>query len=538
MATVLVSPAQGQDASNVPVKRLDQKNPEFVQRYDAWRNLSLLYEGGAALKQEAALFLPQRPREDSTIYQHRVDQFTDQGLLGTALGWYGSAMFEVDPEIFFRDKEGNPSKDPSDFYSDFLNNCDGKGTRFIDAFKKIFSTLLTFGSAWVVTDLRALEEGEDYPATLQEQRDKGLLDPHIVQYTPLQVLDWRCDKLGTLLWVTVKTTCEEHVFLGEPEIVDTWYYWDRTQYRVYEDRRKKGEATPSEGSNRSAVLKKQGNHSLSSVNRVPVRRLELSQGLWLANRAYLSLLDHINQNNTLKWALFMSNLAIPVVIGDVDASNMTNSEAGFLVFPSGTDYRWSEPDGKSFEHSARRLDSLREEIFRSWHLQAQGRSMSATPAMQSGRSKFLEMAPARDILGGMGDDLRRCMKEVLTDVCAARQDDVTPDVRGFNFENEMTTEEVFAISSVLGLQIPSETFERHIYREVAKHWMKDADRRDLKKVYDEIEKGQTIEERMEQDLKNRIELTRAGFEAALNKKTSSGAPPQPPGRGGAGPSPK
>lgn len=514
----------------VPVNKLNQQHPEYASRFEAWLDLSLMYEGGAYLKAKCERVLKKRPREDEEVYAARMDRFTYQNILGTGLGWYGAAMFDTPPEIFFNGGAGK------DFYSKFLDNCDGIGTTYLDFWKRTFQFMLTYGAAWVLTDLRALGEDEAPPVTLEEERSRGLLDPHLAAYTPMNVINWRCDERGELKWAVIKTEVEDQEFLGRREIVTTWYYYDRTQYRVYEDRRSPEEQVRigTEDSGRTAVLLREGPHALAAKNRVPVRRVTLSEGLWLANRAYLLLIDHLNQDNTLAWSLFMSNLAIPIIIGDVDASNMTQSENGYLQFPQGTTYQWSEPAGNSFIHSSKRVESLREECFRSMNLQAQGRSMRATPAMQSGKSKQLEMSPAKQILAGMGDDLRRHMQDVLVDVRDAKnEDDVHPDVRGFTFQEDMTTEEVFAVNSVLSIKIPSEKFEKYLYKKVAKAWMVDANREELDSVYKEIDAGPTLQEREEDEFKKRVEMAKQGMKGALGAK----GPAQPPGRGGAGPSP-
>ena len=523
------------DRDRVPVSLLDQRHPEFEARYDAWIDLALLYEGGSMLKARSERLLKKRPREDEEVYAARMDRFTYQNILGTGLGWYGAAMFDTPPEIFFDSSKGSSAG--SAFFLGFLKNCDGIGTDYIDFWKRVFQFMLTYGAAWILTDLVAIAPGEEPPQSLEEERVRGLLDPHIAAYTPLNAINWREDDRGKLQWVVLKTEVEEQEFLAKREIVSTWYYYDKDEYRVYEDRRSPEEQVRianNVDSNRMAKLLRQGKHALSG-KRVPVRKVTLSEGLWLANRAYLLLVDHLNQDNTLGWALFMSNLAIPVVIGDVDASNMTYSEVGYLQFPSGTTYTWTEPAGNSFIHSAKRVDSLREECFRSMNLQAQGRSMHATPAMQSGRSKQLEMSPAKQILAGMGDDLRRHMQDVLTDVRDARREDgQNPDVRGFTFQEDMTTEEVFAVNSVLSIRIPSKKFEKYLYKKVARAWMVDANREELDEVYKEIDKGQTMEEREEDEFKKRVDLAKQNIKGVL---AAPKGPTQPPGRGGAGPSP-
>lgn len=521
------------DEGEQPVNLLDLKHPEYEARFETWLDLSLLYEGGAALKARCERLLKKRPREDEEVYAARMDRSTYQNILGTGLGWYGAALFETMPEIFFNGKSG------SEAYTKFLQDCDGIGTTYVDFFKRVFQVMLTYGAGWVLTDLQALDSGEVPPASLEEERQRGLLDPHLACYSPLNVINWQTDEMGKLKWAVVKTEVQQQEFLEKAEIVTTFYYYDRENFRVYEDRRSPEEQTriATDDSGRMAKLIRQGRHALAHVNRLPLRRVTLSEGLWLANRAYLLLVDHFNQDNTLAWMLFMSNLAMPVVIGDVDPSGMTYSEIGFLHFPSGTLYQWSEPEGKSLVHSAKRVESLREECFRSMNLQAQGRSMRATPAMQSGRSKILEMAPAKQILSGMGDDVRGHMQDVLTDVRDARHEpDVEPDVRGLTFQEDMSTEEVFAVSSFLKLRIPSRLLEKSVMKKVAKAWLIDANRDELVKVYEEIDAGPTIEERERKDMKDRVKLAKDSMQASLDDRSSGSA--MPPGRGGAGPSVK
>lgn len=513
-----------------PVKLLDRKHPDYEARKNAWTDLALLYESGDLLKQNADRFLKQRPSEDQEVYAARLDRFFDEGILPMALGWYGAAMFETDPEIFFNGDGGSQA------YADFLKNCDGAGTSFINFSKRLYQMLLTYGSAWVLTDTRPLRPGEEPPLTAEEERQRGFLDPHLSGFSPLHVINWQLDAQGQLDWVLLRTENQEQAFLSEPEMVTTWYYYDRTEYKVYEYRRKKEEqlrAVSDDYSGRMAQLIRKGNHALSHVGRVPVRRLIIGGGLWLANRAYLLIVEHLNQDNTLSWALFMSNLAIPVIIGgDKAPSDVKMSETGYLWFPEKTKYQWTEPEGKSFDQSARRIEYLREECFRSMSLQAQGRSMKATPSMQSGRSKLLDMAPARQILSGMGDDLREAMQDILIDVRDARHEpNVNPDVRGFVFDDKMSTEEVFALSSVLSLGIPSRTFEKSVMKSAAATWMPDANREELSIVYNEIDAGPTIAEAELKELKDRSALVQSKVSSALAAKTGV----KPPGRGGAGP---
>ena len=231
----------------------------------------------------------------------------------------------------------------------------------------------------------------------------------------------------------------------------------------------------------------------------------------------------------------MSNLAIPVIIGDFDAAGMKVAENGFYQFPAGTTYGWTEPDGKSFAHSSTRLDALREEIFRSMYLQAQGRSMHATPSMQSGRSKQLEMVPAHEVLQGMGNDLRRSLDLLLDAVVDVTGANIRMRVNGLEFQEDMTTEEVFAVTSVVSLKVPSKTFEKYLYRKIARSWMRDATEYEKREVDEQINAAPTLEERLLKEAEEMAKIEAKSMGGALSKIPSK--PAQPPGRGGEGPSP-
>jgi hypothetical protein len=522
-----------------PVYLLDIKNPEYQARYEAWLDLSLLYEGGSALKARCERLLKKRPREDEEIYAARMDRFTYENVCGTALGYYGAAMFEDPPEFFFNGKPGDEQ------YTKFLSDCDGLGTTYVDFWKRCFQIMLCYGAGWILTDVQVLQDGEEPPKTLEDERRRGLRDPHLALYTPLNVINWQFDERGKMKWAVVKTEETEQDFLEKPEIVSTWYYYDRETFRVYEDRRSPEEQirVATDDTGRTAKLLRKGRHALADVKKLPLRRVMLSEGLWLANRAYLLLVDHLNQDNTLAWSLFMSNLAMPIIIGDVDPGSMTSSETGYYIFPAGTEYKWSEPDGRSFIHSAKRVEYLREECFRSMSLQAQGRSMKATPAMQSGRSKILENSPAKQTLSGMGGDVRRHMQDVLCDVKDARHEPkIEPDVRGFQFQDDMSTEEVFAVNSVLNIGIPSKTLEKYLLKKVAKAWMRDANRKELVKAYEEIDAGPLLKDIRKQEEEDKAGKVADSMRRALKQKAEGfgknveGKGAEKPGRGGDKPS--
>lgn len=470
----------------IETKLLDQRHPEHAEHAEAWDDIELLHRGGHCLKRRAERFLLRRPKELEDVYRARLDRFTYQNILGTGLGWYLAAMFEREPEILIRRGGEELAEKDQEFFGRFLADCNRAGRSFSDLFSDVFLSMALYRSAFVLTDLqKAVPVG-----TLAEQRAVGGLDPYLTLWDPRQVINWDVDAHGNLTWVVLRATEDERAFGEKPRSLDRWYFFDRVSYRLYEAERDKNGKTAE-----TAALVDEGPHALAEIGRVPVRRVVIPEILWLADRVYLQVLDHLNQDNSYGWALFMANLPIPVIKGEFEQPPKV-SETAFIHLQENGAFEWAEPSGTSFQNSAARIASLREEIYRQMYLQAQGRTSEATPAAQSGFSKELDMAPAADVLNKFGDVLRGAMRDVLRDVADVRGDrDVTFDVRGFDFSDDDTANEVRTAQNALSLEIPSNTFEKEVQKRAARVVLKDALPEIVQRVEGEIDAAPTREER-------------------------------------------
>jgi hypothetical protein len=477
---------------------INAQHPEYKLLADTWSRISLLYEGGTALKTCAEQFLVRRPKEISDVYQARLNRFMYTNHLGTALDWYSGELFEEDPHIeaVQVDAAGKrqTAKLPTDrrrFYDRFLLDCDRSGTSFIEMTRKAFQYLLLYRKAYVLTDLPAAEQ--QY-TNLAEQKAAGALDPYICIYSPREAINWQNDRYGNLDWIVFSTSARVATKPTEPpEIIDYWYIYTRDGYQVWQRKHSPDEKVPP--SDAFAELVREGKHVMSHLNRVPVRVLDVSEGLWLANRAYLAAVSHLNTDNVLDWALFMSALAMPVIMTDSDVM-ITMQEAGFLKLPQDAKYEWTEPAGVSFTHLADRIQELTENIFRAFYLIHQGRSGRATPASQSGVSKQIDMMPSKDILKMFGDIVRGFMQNLLNDVSIANGDkDIEWDVRGFEFKEDVSLETMQSIAETLTLNIPSERLEREMYKRVARMQLPDANPGTIAEIFKEIDDAPAKQDR-------------------------------------------
>jgi hypothetical protein len=490
---------------------VDVKHPDWEKRQDLYKKLYVMYEGGQVMAENAPLFLTQRPREDGTVYAYRLQQFCYENHLGTGLGWHEAEMFRVDPAITFPDA----SEDQKAWYDNFLANCDCKGTGLIDAFRTVFTHLLLYQHSWILTDLPTASEGID---SLADQKQKGLLDPYIKILHPSSVINWDCDEHGNFNWAVVYSNVQQQQFMSKPVRLERWYYYDRHNFSVYESRNVAGD------SSKDVVELVDGPrpHALSKAGKVPLRRACVQSGWWMGNRSYLAATEHINVSNALKWSLFMAALAQPVVITDADIGEIVSAESSFIKLPQGSDYKFAEPAGNCWKFLAERADTLKEEIFRSMYLIAQARTNSATASAASGVSKEQDMRPSHDVLNGLGDVLRTTLQGVIADIGMARNqipglaDELgTVDVRGFQFEEPITQEDVNTLSGAYALKVPSRRLEKELDKQVSRKLLPDLNQDVQTEIDTEIEAAPTREELAAQQREEEARLMSDKFSSAV-----------------------
>jgi hypothetical protein len=484
-------------------------------------DFDLLAAGGARLKAAVTRFLAKRPKELPDVYAERCKRLTYQNILGQALGWYEAALFRRNPEIVLPDGV-------DDWYNDFLENCDAGGTTFVDTFRSVFANLMLYRSSWILTDL---PHAEVEPLTLADEQAAGLDKPYLVNYAPRDVINWATDSAGNLKWAVIRTGTLEGDFLETPRLVVRWYYFDRENYSIYEYR------TPEANDNVVSALFGPDNrpigdmreatqiagpkpHALAKAGRVPMRRIQVRDNLWLANRLYLLLLEHMDLKNTSSWQMFLTNLPWLVIKGASDIDNVTRSEVGFLSLPDkDCDAFYLQPEHNTFGEASKALDALREEAYRTVYMQAQGRSASATASANSGYSKEMDMMPANDVLNAFGDCIRAGMQLTLGDVAAARGEmDLEFDVRGFTFETKPATETIALNEEFQALGIPSKTAEKEMDKRTIRDVFEDSNEDLLDTMCKEVDAAPTRLEFAQKEQEAQLQSFKQDLQAATAKK--------------------
>ncbi len=464
----------------VEITTLDQEHPEYSLYKDAWRKLGLLYQGGSVLKRNSAEVLTRRVKEHSDVYASRQEAFNYTNLLGNIAGWYVSSMFSQEPSVLTT-KEGVEGaqeaqdavpKEVSDWITRWLADCDRHGGAYADKFRQVLAWQIVYGTPWVLIDLP--DTGGGY-VTLAQQEQAGALDPVILVYQPECVRNWQTDDYGNVTWATLKVQTVESALLAKTLVRDTWYIYTPDQVAAYDVAYEPG---PGSGPQEKEARLCEGYpraHALSNRGRVPLYRAPAPEGMWFGDRVMLPLLKHLNMENALDWQIFQSALAMLAIFGPYD-DTPTMSETAWLHFPDEkTRAEWMEPEGKAMVTHRERLHELREDVYRSCYLIDQARSQRATPAAQSGVSKEQDKSPSKDAQEGFGDSLRAQMQAILGDVLAVRGfQGIAADIRGFDFADKGSADDVEFLSAVRSENIQSDTLDKELQKKLVRIALTDA----------------------------------------------------------------
>jgi hypothetical protein len=497
--------------SSIPIAKIDAKASTYIQYSLAYSTFADLFQGGSVLRDaviKLGIYLLQKPKELAEVFRTRQQRFSYTNLLGNIVGWYVSALFKEPPQILQKlaalagavIQAGTPVRpipqDALDFCAAFEKDCDHAGTAYLDFWRKVFESAVLHKSAYVLIDLPTPDPNAPAPINLAQQEGQGLLDPFLVLYTPSQVINWETDRYGNILWCIVHVVVEEREAFEKPSIVDYWYYFDSEEVACYQAVRKGASGNGQAHGETELAQLVEGyprKHAMSNLHRIPIRKVEVPDGLWLANRVFLPLLDHLNMDNAYAYGLFQSAIAQLVISGNYDDS-VTLAEVSYLSLPAGTTASYLEPEGKAYKAISDRLQDLEERIYKACYLMDQARTNKATAAAQSGLSKQMDKTPSRDALAGLGDVIRPAMQVVYRDVLAIRDfSGVTPDVRGFDFEDKAGVEELDFMISASQLEIQSDTYRRERDKKAGRRVLSDANPEVLAAMDKEIDTNPTPE---------------------------------------------
>src|SRR5688572_23132486 len=285
-----------------------------------WRKYRDLYVGGEQLKEHASEYLAPRQKEPADVYGERLSKVFYENYVGSIIDWYAATLFRREPELHI---EGT-AKQGRQFFSEFAEDCDLKGTTISDFFRKQLIEALVSGVSYTLVDFPKCSLAVGSRA---EEDLIGASRGYLVDCPAESLVNWSVDDAGRFEWVVLRT---EYLRKNGPDAPSfdretVWRYYDRTTYRTFR-----------KGPDRDAQVElvDEGLHALAAQRRVPLFELKVSDGLWLMNKAGLLQLEHFNKSNALSWALTMGLFATQVVYSERPWSQIVSESYYIQLAPT------------------------------------------------------------------------------------------------------------------------------------------------------------------------------------------------------------
>jgi hypothetical protein len=450
---------------------IDREHPEYLAKKAMWRKYRDLYAGGEPMRENAFEYLVRRHKEPNDIYAERLSRVFYENYIGSIIDWYAATLMRREAALLF---EGSDEA-AKDFYNLFAEDCDLKGTSLAEFFRQRFVQTLVYGRSYIVVDF---PRSPVAVASRAEEDAIGSSRAYLVDYSPEEFINWSYDDRGGLEWAVIRTSSlrkskvTEHEWTRETR----WIYYDRQNFQVFQRLKDK-----------EVRLVDEGVHGLAGQNRVPVFPLQVSEGLWLMNKAALLQLEHFNKSNALAWALTMGLFASPVIYSDREWNQIVG-ESYFIQLAPGDRFGWTEPEGKVYQIAADNLVQLKDEIYRVCYLITHAGGTGSSSQPQSGTSKQRDFSITQEVLRAYGDAVKETMKRVLGAISAARKDNVSIDVSGLDeFDIGDFSNELDDARKLLSLGIASETLKKQVFKKLAFKFLSDVRQEVKTQIAQEIE---------------------------------------------------
>jgi hypothetical protein len=449
---------------------IDREHPEYAVKKCMWKKYRDLYAGGEQMRENAFEYLVRRHKEPNDIYAERLSRVFYENYAGSIIDWYAATLMRREAALVF---DGSDEA-ARGFYNIFAEDCDLKGTSLAEFFRQRIVQTLVQGRSYIVVDFPRS------PASVNNRAEEDALGrsrAYLVDYSPEELINWSYDDRGGLEWVVIRTSS-----LRKSKVTDNdwsretrWVYYDRQRFQVFQRLKDK-----------EVRMVDEGFHGLAGQNRVPVFPLQVTEGLWLMNKAALLQLEHFNKSNALSWALTMGLFASPVIYSEREWNQIVG-ESYFIQLAPGDKFGWTEPEGKVYQIAADNLLQLKDEIYRVCYLLTHAVS-SDSGQHQSGASKQRDFSITQEVLRAYGAAVKETMKQVLRAIAAARQDNISIDVSGLDeFDIGDFSNELDDAGKLLSLGIQSETLKKQVFKKLAFKFLSDVRQEIKTQIAQEIE---------------------------------------------------
>jgi len=504
---------------------LRQTHPEYDAGY--WARLRAFYKGGRKLLRDPAIMkevFPQHRDEISEVYKERCARAFYVPYAGEIVDHIIASLTSEPLVVSLNDDKTKPKKPGAasppeplpEFYDAFTKDCSAEGGAETNINQLVRATILEalqVRCAWVQYDTARAIDAEGNPkvyTSKAEQEKDASLDVYAFNVPAESVIDWEdAATSGELEWVMTHFVEAKRAGIASSRSVVTerWTFWTEEtwdEYAITYDRRKPPEA------DKIVPWVDGGTHT---HGKVPFRRLEVPDGLWVMEKLEGLAREHFNKRSGLAWAELQSLLpelyeflgpevgAPGAMVGenqeDVDRSVNQKRGQGFVQTLGAEDKaEFVGPDSAPFDHALTSCRDVRDEMHRVTHQMKLAVDNTAAALTRSGESKAQDKASEQVVLTYLGLLCREFLKGLMQDVARARREVQLVDrwkVKGMEKFDEVATGDTIDNAVALeGVDIPSPTFKRLHAMQVARVVLGDnATPEDYEAIEEELESNIT-----------------------------------------------
>lgn len=449
-----------------------------IKRHD------LLYEGGSAILQQAALFIPREPTESMVAYNHRLKTASYKNYMASIIDGYTAQIFSkrmtVTPAVerddeHLEEREAQTSELPP-FYEEFMEDADLKGNSLEQCLREVVSEAMTHDEAYLGIDFPRLGAS---PTSLRDEEEAGADRAYVFYIENESVVDWEYDEFDEPIWMVIRTEARPK---GSPTAARDrrhikFKVWERKDDTVsFKTWLLNIPAGREPADNDELTLVDEGT---VSFKRIPVMRLRFDEELQVGRLIAEQCASIFRRDSSLIYAQSKSLFAtlvfklgentIQPAADDPSGGASLRAEAkdkGAIVVSAGDDVDFVEPSGAAFQMVHDGIKDDVEELHRITHTMAQGVLANSTALGRSGLSKMQDNRAKEIVLTAFAEVVKDFVAQLMFVISEGRNERLEWHVHGMDNYSTVDRNDVLKEASMMGsLDIPSTSFKKwHMLR--------------------------------------------------------------------------
>lgn len=482
--------------------------------HDEWCVNHALYAGGRTLLRNPHVMkrvFYRQPGEEDEVFNERLRRAFYICIAGQVVDAIVAALFGDQLKV--------ECKGLDKFWPEFVADVSDEGGERItlrQLLRMQITTALIKRRAWTLVELPGPGEMPDSeePKSKADEEAMGRDRAYACVVAPECVRDWRVDRRGELEYVLIRSQDSAPLEpFGRADIMrEEWTLytrdeWMRWSFAYPKDKPPEPKKELTELAN---FVESSGQHTFGKV---PLRRLELPEGLHAMGKLSSLAIEHLNKLNAKSWGeykglhQFLAFFQSPARPGDPVSENI-NRHVSQTVGP-GRAWRGTgddrieviAPDVAPFAEARASLSELEERMLRVVHQMSQGVENSAAALGRSGLSKAMDRASEAVVLTALGQHVKEHAADILETAAAGRkevEDDWDERVTGMDSYEDLAIVDLVTNQALLEtIPVPSQTFQAESKKRLARLWLgRDVDDEKLAQIDAEIDLNTTIEQMM------------------------------------------